>query len=102
MGVMGPQRETTIDEVRVIRRAEVLRLTGLTKSSLYRLIEGGEFVRPVRLGPNSVGWRLGAVLEWIRALPEVDATREATVAPPRSKGIDQSTRNAQGRTRRGQ
>lgn len=74
-----------MDEERIIRRAEVLRLTGLTKSSLYRLIEAGEFIRPVRLGPNSVGWRLAAVLEWIRALPEVDAPSKAEGSTTRAR-----------------
>lgn len=74
---MGLEHRTVMEEERVIRRAEVLRLTGLTKSSLYRLIEGGGFPRPVRLGKNMVGWRVASVLRWVRALPEVESQANA-------------------------
>jgi prophage regulatory protein len=48
----------------IIRRPELLRLTGLSSASLYRAIKEGRFPRPVRLGLNSVGWRASAVQEW--------------------------------------
>ncbi|MEZ5442731.1 MAG: AlpA family phage regulatory protein [Lysobacterales bacterium] len=38
---------------RLLRQAEVLLLTGLTKSSLYRAIERGHFPRPVKLTPGA-------------------------------------------------
>jgi prophage regulatory protein len=57
---------------RIIRRDEVLKITGLTKSSLYRSISEGEFPRQVRLGKNSVGWHLSSVLAWVHSRPVVE------------------------------
>lgn len=50
---------------RIIRKAEVQRLTGLSYTSLWRKEKAGEFVPRVRLGTNSVGWREGDVLRWL-------------------------------------
>ena len=58
-------------EDRIMRIAEVLVLTGLSRATLYRLVDSGDFPQPVRLGgPESraVGWRLSEVQEWIRNL----------------------------------
>ena len=58
-------------EDRILRIAEVLVLTGLSRATLYRLIESGDFPQPVRLGgrkSRGVGWRLSEVQEWIRNL----------------------------------
>ena len=58
-------------EDRILRIAQVLALTGLSRATLYRLVDSGDFPQPVRLGgPNSraVGWRLSEVQEWIRNL----------------------------------
>ena len=58
-------------EDRILRIAEVLVITGLSKATLYRLVDSGDFPQKVRLGgPESraVGWRLSEVQEWIRNL----------------------------------
>lgn len=49
----------------LLRLPEVQRRTGLSRSSIYAKIGRGEFVRPVRLGPNSVGWPESEILSWI-------------------------------------
>jgi len=61
---------------KILRRAAVLESTGLAKSSLYRQIQEGTFPRPVRIGKNSVGWKLSAVQEWIATRPEVEAVAD--------------------------
>ena len=50
---------------KILRRPAVQTMTGLTTSTLYRLIRNGQFPRPVRLGPQAVGWRIEEVTEWI-------------------------------------
>lgn len=50
---------------RIIRKAEVQRLTGLSYTSIWRKEKAGEFAPRVRLGANSVGWREGDVLRWL-------------------------------------
>lgn len=55
---------------RVLKRPEVIQLTGLSKSTLYDRIASGEFPKPIKLGgPNSrsVGWPESIVNDWIEA-----------------------------------
>jgi prophage regulatory protein len=52
---------------RLVRRSEVERLTGLSRSTIYQWIKDGEFPRPVKLGARAVGWRENDVLAWIKA-----------------------------------
>lgn len=70
----------------IIRRPEALRMVGISKSVLYRLIAEGSFPRPVRLSKNSVGWKLSAIQEWIASRPEVEAIGRTTTEPPQSAG----------------
>ena len=46
-----------------------MRLTGLSKTTIHRRYRAGTFPRPVRLGPQSIGWRREEVLEWLESLP---------------------------------
>ena len=52
-------------EYRIIRRTEVLFMTGLATSTLYAKMQAGEFPRPVKLGRRAVGWKSNAVELWI-------------------------------------
>jgi prophage regulatory protein len=54
---------------RILRLAEVLAVTGLSKSSLYRAVREGRFPRPVELGERLRGWRASEVYQWIADLP---------------------------------
>ena len=60
-------------ESRILRLPEVKRLVGLGRSAIYERIGRGEFPRPVRLGPRSVGWHAAEIEAWIAALPFADA-----------------------------
>ena len=50
---------------RVLRRPEVEARTGLSRSTIYRLMDEGAFPRPVRLHTRAVGWREDDVAGWI-------------------------------------
>lgn len=53
---------------RLLRRAEVLQMTGIGgTSTLYGWMANGEFPRPVKLGVRRVAWRESDVREWIAA-----------------------------------
>lgn len=47
-----------------LRLRAVIRVTGLSRSTLYRLIAVAQFPRPVRLGPRAVAWRRTDVEAW--------------------------------------
>ena len=54
--------------IRLMRRADVLALAGVSKSSLYRFVEEGRFPAPVPLGPCATRWVAHEVSAWLRAL----------------------------------
>ncbi len=49
----------------ILREKQVLRATGLTSSTLDRLVRSGAFPPKLRLAPRAVGWLASAVNEWI-------------------------------------
>jgi prophage regulatory protein len=56
----------------IIRRPELLEITGVSIATVYRWIAEGEFPPPVKLGRNSVGWRESEVREWLESRRPVD------------------------------
>ena len=59
---------------RILRRAEVEQLTRLHKSTLYRMVNRGEFPAPIKLGRRAIAWHSVEVDAWL-------ATRERAVGP---------------------
>lgn len=57
---------------RILRKHEVLDVTGISAATVYRWIKDGLFPRPVKLGPNSVGWREADVLSWLESREPID------------------------------
>ena len=54
-------------ECRLLRLPEVLKLVGVSKSTLYHMIDRREFPAPVRIGQRAVGWLSCEVHAWIEA-----------------------------------
>ncbi|EKL0030453.1 AlpA family transcriptional regulator [Vibrio vulnificus] len=52
--------------IRLIRLNEVLGMTGLSRSSMYRFIEDNQFPLQVQLGDRAVAWVESEVQEWIQ------------------------------------
>ncbi|SDE47643.1 helix-turn-helix transcriptional regulator [Limimaricola pyoseonensis] len=55
--------------IRHLRRNDVEHLTGLSRSSLYAMMQKGQFPRPVRLGERAVAWPESAVQDWLASRP---------------------------------
>ncbi len=55
----------TPKEIRLIRLAEVLNKTGLSKSHLYRLMKEGDFPSSTGLGLRARAWSELEVNQWI-------------------------------------
>lgn len=51
---------------RFMRVEEVLHVTGMSCSTLYRKIGSGTFPRQVALGANMVAWRESEVSDWLQ------------------------------------
>lgn len=47
-----------------LRRSEVERSTGLSRSTIYRRIKEGSFPAPFNLGGHCVRWRERDLVEW--------------------------------------
>lgn len=50
---------------RILRLPEVVRVTGISRSSVYLKIQQGAFPPPIKLGARSVGWIEEEIQDWI-------------------------------------
>ena len=64
-------------EDRLLRRREVERVTGLSRSGIYKGLRTGAFPLPVRVLDTAVAWRESEILQWIRDLPRASERRSA-------------------------
>ena len=55
--------------MRVIRQDEAIRLTGLSRTSLWRLERAGLFPPRRRIGRQAVGWLASDIDEWLATRP---------------------------------
>lgn len=51
----------------MMRLSTVMRMTGLSRSTIYRLMAARRFPLPVRVGPRAVAWRLNDLERWSEA-----------------------------------
>lgn len=49
----------------ILRLKEVIKITGLSRSTIYLMIEKGKFPRQIHLGARAVGWLESEVYEWL-------------------------------------
>ena len=49
----------------IVRMPEVLRMTGLCRTTIWRWTKAGRFPAPVRLGSRHIGWQRSDVEKWI-------------------------------------
>jgi prophage regulatory protein len=61
----------------LLRMSALTKKLGISRSSVYRLIDAGDFPQPVRLTPTTIAWRLTDVEKWVEERP---ATKEVTNA----------------------
>ena len=54
-----------VDPPRFIRLPQVVEMTGLTKSTIYKWIRLGEFPKQIQLGGKSVVWNERDVIDWM-------------------------------------
>lgn len=52
-------------QLKLIRLKEVMQLTGLSRSSVYKHMQAGSFPKQVSLGERSVAWVESEVLCWV-------------------------------------
>ncbi len=47
------------------RLSDICEITGLSKTSIYRMMDAGNFPKSVKLGARSVGWLQSELDAWI-------------------------------------
>lgn len=57
----------------VIRLPEVKRLSGLSRSTIYRLEAQGSFPSRIRISERTTGWYLHQVTSWLESRPTVSS-----------------------------
>ena len=55
---------------RLLPRREVESMTGLSRTSIYRLMRLGRFPEPVRVGPKAVRWDEQELVDWLSTCPK--------------------------------
>lgn len=58
---------------RLVRLPEVKDRTGLSRTSIYRKMEAGEFPKAIKLSANAIAWREPELERWIAAPTEWQA-----------------------------
>ncbi|RKP56618.1 helix-turn-helix transcriptional regulator [Pararobbsia silviterrae] len=46
-----------VEQNRIVRLSDVIRLTGRSRASIYRDVAEGRMPRQIPIGPRAVGWR---------------------------------------------
>lgn len=64
----------------LVRLPEVKRLSGLSRSTIYRLEARGAFPSRVRISERATGWYLRQVLAWIEERPRASGNAPLTAA----------------------
>jgi len=50
---------------KILRRADVERLIGLSRSTIYKMIAEGDFPQPIKIGARAVGWLESDICQWL-------------------------------------
>jgi prophage regulatory protein len=61
---------------KLLRLPALIDCVGISRSTIYRLIDLGRFPRPIRIGLAAVAWRQSDVDEWIASSATWQTPRE--------------------------
>lgn len=85
------------DDAQMLRMPAVTRLTGISRSVVYRLISEGKFPPPVRMSARASAWQRAAVLAYIQQRAELSGvplqSPGAATTPRGDNTTDAATRD---------
>jgi len=73
---VGLQWRTKMASTKIWRLPQVIRRTGLSRSTIYEMIGRGELPKQIQLGRRAVGWIADDVDEWIQSKVDSHAVNE--------------------------
>ena len=62
---------TNQEKLSILRRKQVEKRTGLSRSTIYLRIQEGTFPRQINLGARAVGWLENEIEAWLTARMEI-------------------------------
>ncbi len=65
------------EQLSILRRKQVEKRTGLSRSTIYLRIQEGTFPKPISLGPRAVGWLENEIQAWLAARIEIRNNSES-------------------------
>jgi prophage regulatory protein len=65
-------------EIRMMRLPEVLRLTGLSRVTVWRLEKANAFPKSKQLAPGAIGFRSDEILRWLETRTKGRVINEPT------------------------
>lgn len=54
---------------RMLRRPDVEKMVGLSRSAIYAAMDRNDFPRPIKVGLRAVAWRLSDIERWLEQRP---------------------------------
>lgn len=63
MSKLGSTRFAQMQKT-VLRMPDILALLGISKATLYRMVEEGQFPAPFKISQRLNGWRLSDIQAW--------------------------------------
>ena len=65
------RKKLSEEKISILRRKQVEKRTGLSRSTSYLRIQEGTFPRPIKLGARAVGWLENEIEAWLAARMEI-------------------------------
>jgi prophage regulatory protein len=72
-GEMDSVVDPALNAHRLLRLSEVMTMIGLGHTSIYNYVAAGTFPAPIKVGENSVRWKLADVLAWRARISDAGA-----------------------------
>lgn len=67
--IIGIHEEVMTMQDRLLRRRQVEEITGMSRSSIYKMMQEGTFPQAVRIGPSAVRWKASDMEAWVESRP---------------------------------
>jgi len=56
------------EDFKLLTLKDVIKITSISKSKIYRDVKDGGFPSPLRLGSNCVRWNSNDIMDWVATL----------------------------------
>jgi len=61
----------------ILRMKDVCSELGVSRASIYRLLQSGSFPKPLKLGKRAIGWERDHIQQWVKSLRSARQTEQA-------------------------